>query len=95
MGLSSPTFDIICAFSGVVFSDAETETASKQLRSLQVIVGLNDAMQIVMANKSDSLHDDPVDEEETILLEATSSDCDDEVIVTTDHAHSQCNGTAT
>ena len=48
-----------------------------------------------MANKSDLFNDDPVDEEETILLEATSSGCDDEVIVTTDHGHSECNDTTT
>ena len=46
-----------------------------------------------MANKSDSLDDDPVDEEDIILLEATSSSCDDEVIVTTHHAHSERNET--
>ena len=48
-----------------------------------------------MANKSDSLGNDPVDEEDMILLEATSSGCDDEVIVTTDHAYSECNDTTT
>ena len=68
---------------------------SKQSRSLQVIVGLINIAQIVMANRSDSLGDDPVDEEDMILLEATSSDCDDEVIVTTDDAHYERNETVT
>ena len=52
-------------------------------------------MQIVIANKSDSLGNDPVDEEDMILLEATSSGCDDEVIVTTNNALSEHNETVT
>ena len=48
-----------------------------------------------MANKSDSLGNDPVDEEDMILLEATSSDCDDEVIVTTNNALSERDETVT
>ena len=38
---------------------------------------------------------DSVDEEDMILLEATSSGCDDEVIITTDDALSERNETAT
>ena len=50
----------------MLFSCTEIQMASKQTRSRQFIEGLNDIVQMVTTNESDSSHD-PVDEEDMVF----------------------------
>ena len=63
--------------------------AQKQTRSREFIIGVNEIVQLVTSNESDSSDNDPIDEEDVIFLEEAMSDTDDTITVTIDDAHAQ------
>ena len=63
--------------------------AQKQTRSREFIIGVNEIVQLVTADESDSSDNDPIDEEDVIFLEEAMSDTDDTITVIIDDAHAQ------
>ena len=63
--------------------------AQKQNRSREFIIGVNEVVELIIADKSDSSDNDPIDEKDMISLEEAMSDADDTITVTIDDTHGQ------